>query len=532
MKHVVILLTVLAALTVSMQAQTAPSMAIKTTVNAPPAQVRVSGRMIATLRATVSGATPAQRAEATQLRIQQIMSLSTEGKIEHRPLYTGTAILLDGRLAVFLAPEDIDETSGETMTMAVSHAEAVLGILDAEARELRDVPSLLKSIGLAVGALIFFIAIIRLLWWARRRITIILLRKVNQSVAEFKTIKQILASSSGLPIILSKLVVYATWILILICTYVWLTYTLELFPVTRVWGEQMVESIFSLLSWFGNGILEALPNLMIVIFIYVVARTINRFINGVLKRIEDGQIHVEWIHAESVKPTRQIIRLVVWIFAFAFAYPYIPGSESDAFRGVSVVAGLMLSLGASSAVGQALAGLVLMYARTIRKGEYVSIGDHHGTVTHIGFFQSRLRTAYQEEIVMPNSTIVQSTVVNHTRLVEHGLTYTTAVTIGYDAPWRQIHAMLVEAARRTDNVASTPAAYVTQSSLQDFYIEYKLTVTFADTARRRESISALHGNIQDVFNENNVQIMSPHYISDPSEPKVVPPDKNDPGIKQ
>jgi small-conductance mechanosensitive channel len=135
-----------------------------------------------------------------------------------------------------------------------------------------------------------------------------------------------------------------------------------------------------------------------------------------------------------------------------------------------------------------------------------------------------------EEILMPNSSIVSATVVNHSRLLEKGQTYSTSVTIGYDAPWRLIHTMLLEAAQRTANVATMPAPYVTQTSLQDFYIEYKLTVVFEEGAVRRETITALHGNIQDVFNANQVQIMSPHYIADPSAPKIVPPTENDPGL--
>lgn len=532
MKRVLYLLMFLISSANVLLAQPAPSMTMSMVVNAPPAQVQIGGRMVATLRATVSGSTPQQRSEATEMRIQQILSWTSEGKIERRQLYGGTALLIDGRLAVFLAPLDVDETSGETMTMAVGHAEAVLRVLVEESREMRDMPSLFLSIGLALLALIIYVVIVRLLWWARRRLTTKLLRRVNQSVADFKTIKQILASSSGLPLILSRIVVFAIWVLIFIATYVWLTYSLELFPITRAWGERMAESIFSLLGWFGDGVLHALPDLIVVAFIFFVARTINRFINSLLKRIEDGHLNVEWIHAESVKPTRQIIRLIVWIFAFAFAYPYIPGSESDAFRGVSVVVGLMLSLGASSAVGQALAGLVLMYARTIRVGEFVTIGDHQGTVTHVGFFQSKLRTAFQEEVVIPNSSIVATTVVNHSRLVDAALTYSTSLTIGYDAPWRLVHQMLLEGASRTLNIARSPAPYVTQTSLQDFYIEYRLTVAFVDATKRRETISTLHGNIQDVFNENSVQIMSPHYIADPTEPKIVPPAQQDPGLKK
>lgn len=507
-----------------------PSMIESIVINAEPAFVKVNGRIVATLRATVAGATPTQRAEATQSRVQQVLSLAQEGKFERRPLYGGTAILIDKRLAVFLAPQDVDSTIGETLPVAVAHTESTLKRLHQESMELRDMPTLMRSSGLAVLYLVIFIVLLRLVWWAQRKITAFLLRKVTQSVSELHTIREILGSSNAIPLILSRLTVFFTWGFTIAFVYVWLTLTLELFPVTRVWGEQMSESIVALLMWFFNGVLEAVPDLAVVAFIFIVARWLNKFISVLLKRVEAGTLQLSWFHPESIKPTRQIIRIVIWIFAFAFAYPYIPGSSSDAFRGVSVVAGLMLSFGGASAVGQALSGLILMYARTIRVGEYVTIGDHKGTVMHVGFFQTRLKTPYLEEIMMPNSSIVAATVVNHSRLLEKGQTYSTSVTIGYDAPWRQIHAMLLEAARRTANIVTMPAPFVTQTSLQDFYIEYKLTVAFEDGALRRETITALHGNIQDVFNENAVQIMSPHYIADPVEPKVVPPSQKDPGL--
>jgi small-conductance mechanosensitive channel len=508
----------------------APSMIESMVVNAEPAFVKVNGRVVATLRATVAGATPKQRAEATQMRVEQVLSLAQQGRLQRRPLYGGTAILLDGRLAVFLAPQDVDTTIGETLPVAVAHSEATLQRLYQEEAELRDVPTIMRSIGLAVAFLVVFVGLLRLIWWARRKLTTILLRKVTKSVNELQTIREILGSSNAIPLILSRLVVFLTWGLTISLLYVWLTLTLELFPSTRVWGEQMSESILALLQWFLDGVLVAIPDLAVVAFIFFIARSVSKFMSALLKRVETGTLHLSWIHADSIKPTKQIFRVIIWIFAFAFAYPYIPGSDSDAFRGVSVVAGLMLSFGGASAVGQALSGLILMYARTIRVGEFVTIGDHKGTVMHVGFFQTRLKTAYMEEILMPNSSIVSATVVNHSRLLEKGQTYSTSVTIGYDAPWRLIHTMLLEAAQRTANVATMPAPYVTQTSLQDFYIEYKLTVVFEEGAVRRETITALHGNIQDVFNANQVQIMSPHYIADPSAPKIVPPTENDPGL--
>jgi len=169
-----------------------------------------------------------------------------------------------------------------------------------------------------------------------------------------------------------------------------------------------------------------------------------------------------------------------------------------------------------------------MYTRTFRPGEYVRIGDNEGTVVEMGMFTSRVRTGLGEELTLPNSFILASVTRNYSRAVKSaGFILDTTVTIGYDAPWRQVHAMLIEAARRTEGVLGEPKPRVYQIALEDFYIEYRLVCQAipSEPRPRAEVLSALHANIVDVFNEHGVQIMSPHYLGDPAREKVVPPAK-------
>ena len=216
----------------------------------------------------------------------------------------------------------------------------------------------------------------------------------------------------------------------------------------------------------------------------------------------------------------------IWLFALAMAYPYLPGANSEAFKGVSVLAGLMLSLGASSVVGQALSGLSLMYSRSLRVGEYVKVGETEGTVVALGMFTTKIHTGMGEEVSLPNTVVFSQPIRNFSRLVKDGrFMIHITVTIGYSTPWRQVHAMLMEGAARSPGVATDPAPYVVQTALSDFYVEYRLCAQSNRDApaRRAEVISQLHSNVQDVFNENGVQIMSPHYMEDPPEPQVVKP---------
>ena len=203
---------------------------------------------------------------------------------------------------------------------------------------------------------------------------------------------------------------------------------------------------------------------------------------------------MSWLDADTAVPTRRLASAAIWLFALAMAYPYLPGAGSEAVKGVSVLAGLMLSLGASSVVGQALSGLSLMYSRSLRVGEFVKVGDVEGTVTSMGMFTTRIHTGLGEEVSMPNSVVFSQPILNFTRLVNDGrFMIHTTVTIRYATPWRQVHAMLMEGARRSQGVANDPLPYVVQTALSDFYVEYRLCAQSSRDAPalRAEVISCL-----------------------------------------
>ena len=183
----------------------------------------------------------------------------------------------------------------------------------------------------------------------------------------------------------------------------------------------------------------------------------------------------------------------------------------------------MLSIGASGVVNQAVSGLMLMYTKALRPGEFVQIGETEGTVTSIGFLTTRIETLRNVEVTLPNAFLVGNVTRNFSRLAANGgMRLTTSVTIGYDTPWRQVQAMLQIAAERTTHVAREPAPRVVQTALQDFYVEYTLVVCVAEPKLKLAVLDELHAHIQDVFNEYGVQIMSPNYEADPAEKKFVP----------
>ena len=239
-----------------------------------------------------------------------------------------------------------------------------------------------------------------------------------------------------------------------------------------------------------------------------------------------ARLTLPWVYPETAQPTRRLVTGLLWVFALAMAYPYLPGSETDAFKGVSVFVGLIISLGSSGIVNQVMSGLTLTYSRALHVGDFVKIGDHEGTVVHLGSLSTKLKTARREEVTIPNAVVVSHTTTNYSRHADgEGVFVPTSITIGYDVPWRQVHALLLLAAERTNGLRREPPPRVLQTALQDFYVQYTLLACFEHAHLRVATLATLHANIQDAFNEYGVQIMSPNYEADPADSKIVPREK-------
>jgi len=266
--------------------------------------------------------------------------------------------------------------------------------------------------------------------------------------------------------------------------------------------------------------------MFIAVIIFLAARATTRisaeFFNGVTNRADDSSL----LNAHTAPATRRIVGASIWLFALAMAYPYLPGSHTEAFKGLSVLIGLMVSIGASGVIGQIASGMMIVFTYALKKGEYVRIQDFEGTVTEIDLFVTRLRTGMGEEIALPNAFVLANVTRNFSR-ANSGKAFVldATVTIGYDTPWRQVHAMLLEAANSIPDILKSPPAYVVQTALADFYVAYKLFVQVDSEvpATRARIASDLHAAILDAFNQYGVQIMSPHYMADPQNPKVVNP---------
>jgi len=494
----------------------------------PPGHIVVMNREIVTLRGSLFGIPAAARAVEGEERIRRALRRGGEMRVQTTNVAEGVLVRIDDALMFAVTLDDSEERTLAGAQASAGAAAMLLQRVIDESHESRNLKSLLTAALVTLGAGALMLGLMWLLRKARRRIEAWLTGKTLAHADRLRVGGVEVVRREGLLRFEQWLLNLVFWGLALLLVYEWLSLSLAQFPFTRPWGEQLNDFLFGLLSRFLLAIAHAIPDLLSAALIFWLAWMLTRVLRGFFGKVGAGQVKLSWLEADVASITSKLCIGAVWLFALAMAYPYLPGSDTEAFRGLSVLIGLMLSLGASNLVGQLASGLILTYTRTFHKGEYVRVDAHEGTVTNLGAFTTRMRTGMGEELTISNSQVLGAVTRNYSRAVKgKGFIVDTTVTIGYDTPWRQVNAMLVEAARRTPGVLADPAPHVFQVALSDFYPEYRLVCQAvpSEPRPRAEVINLLHANVQDVFNEHGVQIMSPHYLGDPATAKVVPRDQ-------
>ena len=439
-------------------------------------------------------------------------------------LVEGVMVVGIGNRNVFvILSGDVDELAGETLEQKSAIAVSRLQTAVDEELELRTPGRLAWSTAESVVATFVFLVLL----WALRRghhaLAARLPEGVEQQLQKLSHENIELVRASKAPEIVLGAITFVAGVLGLFFTYSWLTFVLRRFPYTRPWGESLREFLLSKLATMALAIVTSIPDLFTVLVIVLVTRSISRLVYLMFEAAEQGRMMLPGVHPEIAQPTRRLVTSLLWLFALVVSYPYLPGSDSDAFKGVSVFLGLIVSLGSSGIVNQMMSGLTLIYSRAVRLGDFVKIGDIEGTVAYLGSLSTKIKTEAREDVTIPNSVVVSTSIVNYSRFADaEGVFTPTKVTISYAVPWRQVHSMLLLAAERTPGIKRSPAPIVRQTDLGEFSITYTLLVSLQEARRRVASLGVLRANIQDVFNEFGVQIMAPNYEADPNEPKVVP----------
>jgi small-conductance mechanosensitive channel len=490
------------------------------------AAVTFWNRVITHQRGILAGATPEERSEHASKRLAELPLNTSPDEIVTRAVkiedQDGIGFGYRGRLLFFLGTNDLDKESGETLEEA---SESALRNLR-EALQARSAERSWPVI--RVGLLYTFVGFVLLvllcvaLWKTQAAVVGFLLKKENffsLNVFRVDLVPHVAAAFYGLLRLFSWMVTFSL-------IYLWVTLSLRRFPYTEPWGKQAGGYVLQALREVGITIVESLPGLLMVFLIYVFTRWLVRMANVLFDQVATGRISVSWMDADVAHATQRIFSAILWIFAIIIAYPYIPGSHTEAFKGLSVFFGLVISLGSTGIINQVMSGLFVVYSKALKAGEWVRINETEGEVREVGLLAAKICTMEGKEVTIPNSVLVGTSTMNFTRLGHpDGMIVSSTVTIGYDAPWRQVHALLELAADRTENLRKSPKPYVLQRQLSDFYVEYTLVARLEEERLRIETVSHLHSAIQDSFNEFGVQIMSPHYMLQPSASIIVPREK-------
>jgi small-conductance mechanosensitive channel len=487
----------------------------------PEAVLTVANRDIATLRMTTLGAPPELRVKRIHERLRQLDERELSKPITRSNLTIegnkGVVYSIGERTIFILYEADLDPEEKIGLDEASQQVgkrfeKAIAALIDQGHGQV-----------LAKGFLFSLLATVLMLvsLWAIRKATIYVLDHLQARVLSANENARLRWAAHGWLLVkrVAQLLLLTLWVSV---AYLWITYVLASFPLTQPLAERLSGFLLDMLENFGEGLVGAVPGLLTVAAILFLTKAANDVAGNVFENVYQGRSLIPGVHRDTAHATRRLLGVLVWAVGIAIAYPYLPVADSDAFKGLSVMFGFMLTLGSAGIVTQLMSGLVLIYARALKVGDFVSIGEVTGVVKEMSVLSTKIINMRNEEVTIPNAVLVNNPIKNFTGAFgERGALISTTVTIGYDTPWRQVHAMLINAAERTSGLRTDPKPFVIQKALQDFYVEYELYAYVDRPLERIQILSELHSRIQDEFNTYGVQIMSPNFVLQPRNNVVV-----------
>jgi small-conductance mechanosensitive channel len=416
---------------------------------------------------------------------------------------------------VLLSVTDADATIKGSTRQEVAEAYATL-IRDSILRvtEQNSVRNILIEIGLVLLVLIAFFFLIK---FVNKLFRIIFLKVQLQRDKSLKGLRlknyELLTPDREVSLVLGLMKAIRVIVMFLL-VYILLPILFSIFPRTEGYADTLFSYVLNPLRKIAWGIINYIPNLLTILVIVVVTHYVVKFMQFLANEIEQGKLEISGFYPDWAKPTYNIVRFLLYAFMFVVIFPYLPGSDSPIFQGVSIFIGILFSLGSSSAIANMIAGLVLTYMRSFRIGDRIKIGEVTGDVLEKTLLVTRIRTIKNEDITVPNAMILNNHTVNYTNCCDakqQGLILHTTVTIGYDVPWPKVQQALIDAALASSFVLKNPTPFVLQTSLDDFYVSYQLNAYTRDVSGMARAYSSIHQNIQDKFNERGIEILSPHY---------------------
>lgn len=432
----------------------------------------------------------------------------------------GLSVLANGRLLAIATDADAEFEQLDKDILAELYEEAIKTAI-VNYRLGRSDEALIESAIVAVGWTLAFVLLTILFGWKRKQLVRWFEQLVIRRFSGFEEATNAMVKGQAV----GKLFAFATnlllWIGYVFVLYYYLTAVALSFTQTRPFAQLLLTYVSQPLMDVIFGIISYLPNVITLAIIYIVTRYLIKGLRLLMDNVEAGTFEWKDFEPHWVKPTFNISRVVIIAIAVVFAYPHIPGSDSRAFQGLTLLAGLMLSLGSNTVVSNMMAGMFVIYRRSTNIGDRIKVGDQVGDVIEIKMMETLIKSVKNEMVSIPNAQLLNSEVVNYSRKIDgRGLLVHTTVGIGYEEPQDKVEAMLIEAANRTRDIKKTPEPFVLWAQLADYAINYQINAFTTRGSSLPRILSDLHRNIVDVFNENGVQIMTPSYEADPDQPKI------------
>ncbi|HYM05014.1 MAG TPA: mechanosensitive ion channel domain-containing protein [Terriglobales bacterium] len=484
--------------------------------SAPPPQapVTVNGKTLFTVRGVLSF-TAAARADAISRRIHELSKdiLFKPDSVTVADSEDSTDIMAGDVIVMSVTDQDAGLAKQSRQSLANDYAQRIRAALLGLRREYS-----LKSILLGVLYALIATSILLLIFSIFSRLFPKVYRTLNTwRGTRIRSVRiqrfEILPAHriTDFAVGLAKLL---RFILVVIASYFYASLVLGFFPWTRGYAQVLVGYVLSPLRLIVDTAIAYLPNLFFILVIVLVSFYLVKFIKIIFKELGRGTITFQNFYPEWAEPTYKIVRFMIMALTLIIVFPYLPGAKSPAFQGISIFLGVLFSLGSTSAIANIVAGVILTYMRAFKIGDRVKIADTMGDVIEKTLLITRVRTIKNVEITIANAMVLGSHIINFSASgQQEGLVLHTTVTIGYDAPWRTVHQLLLDAALSTEGILKQPAPFILQTALDDFYVHYELNAYTDQPSRMAKIYSDLHANIQDKFNAAGVEIMSPHYSS-------------------
>ena len=430
-----------------------------------PATLTVWQRDIAVFRGAISSLTPEARRDTALQRIMDLPSSALYDELSSENIKVGGVrgvSFLSGKRYLFtLIEDDIDPTAGAVLEELAEDVLKNLEALRIARIEQRSLPLMVRGAGIALVATLVFAGFL----WGLMRLSKFLRRFFVRRAAKLRQLKhRELDLRPAFLQISRRFTGMVIFVIGFTASYLWITAVLSLFPYTSPWAEVLGHHVAVLCSNLLTGAFSALPNFLIVIALFFLTRGTARLTDQILRSFESSTDENQVLARDTARATRRIASVLIWIFGLVVAYPYIPGSGSEAFKGISVLVGLMISLGSTGLINQIMSGFVVLYSGAVRTGEFARVGDVEGTVTEIGLLSTKVLTSKNEYVTVPNAVLIGKDTVNYSRMnADRRTELSTGVTIGYDTPWRQVHELLLLAAGRTSGIRKTPRRLLGES---------------------------------------------------------------------